>query len=76
LAFVSYQSVGNCPEVCLNFTSESLGNPTSWLWEFEGGSPAVSIDENPANICFATGGEHQVTLTVSNAGGTVTSTEM
>lgn len=73
LAFTSYEINGNCPEVCLDFTNQSLGNPTAWLWEFEGGNPSSSTEENPTNICFAGQGVHLVTLTVTNADGSVTS---
>ncbi len=29
------------------FQDESLNFPTNWSWQFEGGSPETSTDENP-----------------------------
>jgi len=54
----------------VDFTDQSLNNPTSWSWTFDGGSPSTSTAQNPAGITFATNGYHLVSLTVSNANGT------
>ncbi|MBE0647417.1 MAG: T9SS type A sorting domain-containing protein [Bacteroidales bacterium] len=50
----------------VNFFDASTGNPTSWLWEFPGGNPSSSTDENPTDITYATAGNYPVTLTVAN----------
>jgi PKD repeat protein len=39
---------------------------SSYEWVFEGGEPATSTLAAPGTILFANGGEHKVTLTVSN----------
>ncbi len=57
----------------INFTDKTLGTPTSWSWEFEGGTPATSTDQNPQNIAYNEEGIYQVRLTVSD--GTNTDTE-
>ena len=31
----------------VTFTDSSVGTPTSWSWEFEGGTPATSTEQNP-----------------------------
>ena len=31
----------------VNFTDTSLGNPSSWEWIFEGGTPSNSNSKNP-----------------------------
>lgn len=49
----------------VQFTDESSGDPTSWQWEFEGGNPADSDDQNP-EINYPTSGVYSVTLTVSD----------
>ncbi len=49
----------------VNFTDQSDGNPTSWLWSFPGGSPAMSNLRNPSNVVYATQGIYNVTLTVT-----------
>ena len=57
----------------INFTDRTIGTPTSWSWEFEGGTPATSTDQNPQNIAYNEEGIYQVRLTVSD--GTNTDTE-
>jgi len=49
----------------IKITNNTLGAST-FLWEFEGGVPSTSTDKHPANIHFATQGEHTISLTVSN----------
>ena len=52
----------------INFTDTSTNAPTSWSWEFEGGSPSISTDQNP-EISYLNFGTYNVTLTASNAAG-------
>ena len=53
----------------INFSDESTGNPTSWEWTFEGGTPSTSIEQNPS-ITYTSEGIFNVTLTTSNEGNT------
>ena len=59
-------------DVCLSgtvsFTDESSW-ATSWLWSFEGGTPASSTEQNPS-ITYNTAGVFDVTLEVSDGQGT------
>lgn len=48
----------------VNFTNLSFGNPTSWEWTFEGGTPATSSLQNPSGIVYNSAGIYSVTLTV------------
>jgi vibriolysin len=50
----------------VTFTDKSLGNPTSWSWTFEGGTPATSTLQNPA-VTYNTVGTFNVTLVATNA---------
>lgn len=59
----------------VNFTDHSLNGPVSWLWTFEGGTPATSTDQNPTGITFAANGYKIITLKVTNANGTDLKTE-
>ncbi len=52
----------------VRFTDLSTNFPTSWQWEFEGGDPATSTDQNPS-VTYNTAGKFKVTLTVSNSSG-------
>jgi PKD repeat protein len=58
-----------CPGTCTDFTNVS-NFATSYEWTFQGGSPSVSTDVNPTNICYNTPGSYGVQLIASN---TVTS---
>lgn len=57
------------------FSDLSQNNPTSWDWIFEGGSPMVSSEQNPI-ITYEAEGQYNVSLTVANAFGSDTKTEM
>ena len=48
--------------------STTNGGPaiTDWSWQFEGGTPASSTVQHPANVVFETPGDHLITLEVSN----------
>lgn len=50
----------------INYTDESLGDPTNWTWTFTGGSPSSSTMQNPSYIVYYTEGVYDVSLTASN----------
>ena len=50
------------------FSDESVGNPTSIFWEFEGGSPSSSNIPNP-EVVYSSPGIYKAKLTVRNASG-------
>ena len=49
----------------VNFSDASMGNPTSWSWNFPGGTPSVSSLQNPT-VVYSSSGQYSVSLTVSN----------
>lgn len=51
----------------VSFTDQSVGNPTSWSWVFQGGVPATYEGQVPEPVFYNTPGTYDVTLTVSNA---------
>lgn len=53
----------------IDFFDVSSGNPISWQWSFEGGTPSVSSLQNPVGIVYHQAGTFQVCLTVTNANG-------
>lgn len=53
----------------VNFSSLSVGNPSTFEWQFEGGTPSTSNEANPQNIKFNQAGTYNVSLTVSNGFG-------
>ena len=55
-----------------DFTDESSGTPTSWLWTFEGGTPETSTEQHPAGVQYNTQGSFDVTLEATNDYGTNT----
>ena len=53
----------------VHFTDNSWGAQlTNWDWEFEGGTPATSTDQNPT-VTYNQAGTFGVRLTVTNAAG-------
>ncbi len=57
-----------CPGAGIHFTDYSSGSPSSWLWDFPGGNPSTSTQQNPL-VVYNTPGVYPVTLTVSNSAG-------
>ncbi len=47
------------------FSDQSIGDPTSWNWNFEGGTPATSLEENPV-VVYSKPGVYSVSLVVTN----------
>ncbi|HSW67765.1 MAG TPA: T9SS type A sorting domain-containing protein, partial [Bacteroidales bacterium] len=50
----------------VNFTDQSVGGVSSWLWEFPGATPSSSTEQNPSGIFYNTTGDFDVTLIISN----------
>lgn len=53
----------------VQFTNQSVYNPTTWSWSFPGGTPSSFNGQNPPAIVYNTPGTYNVSLTVSNANG-------
>jgi PKD repeat protein len=54
----------------IDFTDKSSFGPTSWQWEFPGGTPSQSAEQNPQAIIYEQPGIYEVSLTVTNNLGT------
>jgi PKD repeat protein len=52
----------------VQFFDNSINNPESWSWIFEGGTPSTSMLQNPA-ITYNTAGIYKVTLKTTNKFG-------
>jgi PKD repeat protein len=63
--FVADKTRGGAP-MAVQFTDKSLGEPTSWNWDF--GDGATSTEKNPAHT-YTSLGSYTVALTVSNSNG-------
>ncbi len=59
---------GDCAPVQVQFTDQSGGEPTAWLWVFPGGTPSTSTEQNPV-VVYNVAGTYDVTLTVTNSAG-------
>jgi PKD repeat protein len=60
-----------CETYQVQFTDQSAGNPTGWYWEFPGGTPDTSREQNPV-ITYSTAGKYDVSLTVTRGTGSNT----
>ena len=65
--FTSGPSSG-CAPITVQFNDGSTGNPTEWFWQFPGGMPTTSNEQNP-NITYTTAGVYTVSLAVANTAG-------
>lgn len=59
---------GDCAPLQVQFTDQSEGEPTAWLWSFPGGTPATSTEQNPV-VLYNAAGTFDITLTVTNSAG-------
>lgn len=60
----------------VNFTDLSYYSPTTWSWTFTGGTPSSFNGQSPPAITYSTAGTYPVALTVTNANGNDTKTEV
>jgi len=60
-----------CSPITVEFTDLSSTDATTWAWNFPGGSPSTSTDQNPT-VTYANPGMYDVVLVVSNPGGSNT----
>ncbi|MFM7668291.1 MAG: PKD domain-containing protein, partial [Bacteroidota bacterium] len=74
VASFTADNVNVCVGQSVQFTSTSSGQPTSYSWSFQGGTPATSTTQNPS-VTYNTAGTYNVSLTVSNANGNNTATQ-
>ena len=65
--FTSGPSSG-CAPITVQFNDGSTGNPTEWFWQFPGGTPTTSDEQNPS-VTYTTSGTYTVSLAVSNSAG-------
>ncbi len=70
--FTSSATTG-CTGLLVNYTDISSGEPVSWEWTFEGGTPATSTEQNPS-VQYNSAGSFAVTLKVSDGTDTHTTT--
>ncbi|MCU0320516.1 MAG: T9SS type A sorting domain-containing protein [Flavobacteriales bacterium] len=57
------------PGALVDFMDASMNHPYAWAWEFPGGEPATSMEQDPQGIVYTEPGCHDVQLTVYNAAG-------
>ena len=69
-SFTFTPTSGPCP-LTVQFTDTSTGSPASWLWNFGDGN--TSTERNPVHV-YTSPGTYNVSLTVSNCGGSDTTT--
>jgi PKD repeat protein len=58
----------------VHFADVSCGNPISWQWTFEGGTPSTSMEQNPV-VRYSDAGSYDVSLTISDGNDTATLTK-
>ncbi|MCB0805104.1 MAG: T9SS type A sorting domain-containing protein [Bacteroidales bacterium] len=56
---------GISPGETVGFQDLSLGTPISWMWEFEGGTPSTSTEQNPV-VSYEQTGNFDVKLIVND----------
>lgn len=68
VAGFDFTIIDDCTPGSVVFTNTTVGNVTDYFWEFEGGSPLTSTQQNPS-VTYINSGVFDVTLTVTNSAG-------
>ncbi|GAB4495889.1 MAG: hypothetical protein OHK0019_26280 [Saprospiraceae bacterium] len=74
LAAFGVSENNGCVPFSVQFSDQSAGNPIAWQWEFPGGNPGLSTEQNPV-VTYASTGTFPVTLIVTNIYGSDTLTQ-
>jgi PKD repeat protein len=74
VANFSASVTSGCAPLTVQFSNTASANATGFAWQFPGGSPSSSTNANPV-VTYATPGQYNVILTVSNAAGSNTATQ-
>ncbi len=61
-------NTSGCNAVSVTFSDQSTNSPTSWSWQFTGGTPSTSTQQNPT-VSYSAPGTYNVTLTATNTNG-------
>ncbi len=64
-----------CGPLIVQFTNTSSANATNFDWQFPGGAPSSSTDQNPM-VVYNAPGSYGVTLTASNVAGSSTASQL
>ena len=73
-AVFSANTTGGCTPLTVDFSNFSSGLNSTPLWDFPGGTPATSTEENPT-VVYNNPGVYSVSLTVTNGAGSDTQTQ-
>jgi len=76
-------SINDIPDICAItrtiFPSSNVlacyGTNSSYQWNFPGGTPASSVQQNPGSVTYSTSGTYTITLAVTNECGTTSASE-
>lgn len=67
-------NTAGCAPLSVQYTSTASANTTTYNWDFPGGTPANSTDQNPV-VVYSAPGTYTAVLRVSNAAGSDTLTQ-
>lgn len=58
-----------CEKYCTDFYDASVNDPVAWQWQFPGGIPSTSTNQNPIHICYNLPGVYDVILVTTGTYG-------
>ncbi len=68
VANFTFSNTTLCNGEPLQFSDTSFNSPNQWQWQFEGGTPSESSEQNPS-INYTESGTYEVTMTSANFAG-------
>ncbi len=72
-SFTAIPTTGRAP-FTVQFTDTSIGNPTSWAWDFDNNGTTDSTQRNPKHN-YTTAATYTAKLTATNAAGSTSATQ-
>ncbi|HMG15843.1 MAG TPA: PKD domain-containing protein, partial [Saprospiraceae bacterium] len=69
-AFISSDMTTGCIPLIVNFSDNSIGDIDNWIWDFPGGTPSFSTEQNPT-VFYFNKGMFNVSLTIYYKNGSM-----
>lgn len=66
---ITSTDVSLCDNGTIDFSDQSLNNPTAWTWYFPGAVPSTSTLQNPMGVTYSNQGSFDVILVACNSFG-------
>jgi len=67
----AFSATSGCAPFEVEITDQTTNNPISWTWQFPGGTPETSTEQNPT-VTYEQAGTYSISAEIANADGSST----